>query len=91
MAGLYPKVWAASWSVRSSTVGLVRPTGQLVVQDLLASGPAGQIEGDGAVEAPGPQQGGVEVGGPVGGPDDQHVGRRHVRLAQRADRPGGAG
>ena len=61
---------------------LVGTTGQLVVQDLLPPGPARQIEGDGAVEPARPQQGRVQIGRPVGRPDDQHVGRRDVRLVQ---------
>ncbi len=48
---------------------------QVVVDDVTATGPAGQAEVDVAVEAARPQEGRVEVGGPVGRPDDQNVGR----------------
>jgi hypothetical protein len=65
-------------------VGLL---GQVVVEDLPPARPAGEVEVDGAVEAPGAQQGGVEVGRPVGGPDDQTVGGRRDPLAELA--PGG--
>ena len=77
---------AASVSRRdgSSSSALVGLLAQVVVDDLAPSGPAGQIEVDGAVEPARSQQGRVEVGGAVGGSDDQDVGRHVGGLAQPA-------
>ncbi len=67
-------------------VGHVRLLGQVVVDDLPPVGSAGKAEVDAAVEAAGAQEGGVEVGRPVGGPHDEHVGREQAGLAQGAGR-----
>ena len=56
-----------------------------VVGDDVGTGPASrQAEVDGAVEAPGPDERGVQVVLAVGGADDEHVGGHDGRLAQLA-------
>ena len=49
---------------------------EVVVDDLATAGAARQVEVDRAVEPTRPQQRGVEIRRPVGGADDEHVGRR---------------
>ena len=63
-------------------LGLVGLLVQVVVEDVSAPGAAGKAEVDVAVEPTGTHQGGVEIAGPVGGPDHEDVGRGVGRLAQ---------
>ena len=69
-------------------LGDVRLLVEVVVDDLAAAGAARQVEVDRAVEAARAQQRGVEVGGAVGGADDEDVGGARQRLAGSGARRG---
>ena len=55
---------------------------EVVVDDLPPARAAGQVEVDRSVEPARAQEGGIEIVGPVGGPDEQDVRRRRQGLAQ---------
>ena len=75
MTGEYPKVEPARALAPGRVVelGVVCFASQVIVDDLPPATPARDVHPDVFIEAAGAEQGGVEVGGPVGGPDHKEV------------------
>ena len=75
-------------AVHRSVVGLAV---EVVVGDRDAVGARRQVEVDDAVEATRPQQRRIEVGGAVGGRDEQDVGAWRLRARAARDAPAARG